>query len=103
MAGLTAQDIAQLLAKTRQKGLYIQKMNEFLASGELGVSAKSTWVELADKKDTTLKQGFDNAKGSKEVADGAENVRVISQEGDVYLVNLTLAADQVEGVETEAA
>jgi hypothetical protein len=95
MAGLNADQIKALLGKTRQKGLYVQRLNEFLASGEAGISVKETWVEFADKKDTTLKQGFDNAKENKEASEGSENVKVIANEGDVFLINLAAAADEL--------
>jgi uncharacterized protein YfaS (alpha-2-macroglobulin family) len=93
MAGLSSEQIAKLLGKTRQKGLYTEKLNEFLQSGEMGVSVKETWVEMRDKKDTTLKQGFDNAKGTKEANEGAELVKVVAskEDNDVYLINLALA------------
>lgn len=94
MAGLTPDQIKALLGKTRQKGLYVQKLNEFLESGEAGISVKEKWVEFAEKKDTTLKQGFDNAKENKEAGEGSENIKVIANEGDVYLINLALAAEE---------
>ena len=95
MAGLSSEQIAKLLGKTRQKGLYTEKLNEFIASQEMGVSVKETWVEMRDKKDTTLKQGFDNAKGTKEAAEGADLVKVVAskEDGDVYLINLALAGE----------
>lgn len=88
MAGLTPEAVAALLSKTRTKGQYIQYLNEFIASGEMGVEANEQWVALRDKQATTLKQGFDNAKDHKDAADGAENIQVIKSEDKVYLVNL---------------
>jgi hypothetical protein len=96
LMGLSAEQIQALLGKTRQKGLYVQRLNEFLASGEMGISAKETWVEFRDKKDTTLKQGFDNAKDNKEAAEGSDMVKVVVSDDDVYLINLSLAGAELE-------
>ena len=97
MAGLTAEQIAQLLGKTRQKGQYIQYLNQFLESGESGICVNEQWIDMKDKKATTLKQGFENAKENKEAAEGSEFVKVISNEDKVYLINL-----QAAGMATEA-
>ena len=97
MAGLTADQIAALLGKTRQKGVYIQYLNQFLDGGESGICVNETWVDLKDKKASTLKQGFENAKENKEAKDGSEFVKVIANEDKVYLINL-----QAAGLETEA-
>lgn len=103
MAGLTAERIAQLLGQTRQKGQYIGLLNSFIESGEMGVDAKEEWPELREKKGTTLKQGFDNARENKEAAAGAEHVRVIKQEESVFLVNMAVAGSQLgDLVATEA-
>jgi hypothetical protein len=98
MAGLTADQIQTLLGKTRTKGVYVQYLNQFIASGEAGVNVNEQWVDLRDKKATTLKQGFENAKDNKEAADGAENVKVISNEDLVYLINLSAAGIEVPPV-----
>jgi hypothetical protein len=98
MAALTAEQIAQLLGKTRQKGVYIQYLNQFLQSAESGVCVNEQWIDLKDKKASTLKQGFENAKENKEAADGSEFVKVIANEDKVYLINL-----QAAGIETPEA
>lgn len=104
MAGLTAEQIQQLLGKSRSKGQYIVHLNSFLASGEGGVCANDEWVDLADKKATTLKQGFENAKTNKDATDGAENVKVLVNEDKVYLINLTAAGVAADAEpEAEAA
>lgn len=92
MAGLSPEQIQALLGKTRQRGIYEEKLIEFVNSGEAGVEVNSQWVELADKKDTTLKQGFENAKQKAHVMEAtegkAELIKVIANEDRVYLVNL---------------
>lgn len=94
MAGMSADQIAQLLGKTRQKGVYTDKLNEFVQSGEMGVCANEQWVEFADKKSATLKQGFEAAKDKKEAIEGADQVKVIVSDEKVYLVNIAVAAEQ---------
>jgi hypothetical protein len=101
MAGLTPEAVAALLSKTRTKGQYIQYLNEFVDSGEMGVEVGEQWVALKDKKGTTLKQGFDNAKDNKEAREGSENVQVIKQDEKVYLVNL--AHEELSAQTEEAA
>jgi hypothetical protein len=91
MAGLTADQIQALLGKTRTKGDYVVKLNAFIESGEQGICVNETWMELKDKKATTLKQGFENAKDNKETSEDAEFVKVIANEDLVYLINLKAA------------
>jgi hypothetical protein len=85
---LTPDRIQELLAKTRQKGIYTQKTTEFLSDGEMGVDVRERWPEFAKKPASTLKQGFDAVKDKKEAPEGAENIKVVKSEEDVYLINL---------------
>ena len=101
MAGLTSEQVAALLSKTRTKGQYIVRLNEFIDSGDMGVEVGEQWVEFRDKKGTTLKQGFDNAKDHKEIHEGADNIQVIKQDEKVYLVNL--AHEEIAQSQEEAA
>jgi hypothetical protein len=94
MAGMSPEQIAALLGKTRQKGLYTKYMGEFLESGEAGVHVNEQWVDLATKKDTTLKQGFEGVKEKKDAPEGADKVKVIASEGQVFLINLAVAGEQ---------
>lgn len=103
VAGLNQEQIMALLSKTRQKGVYTDRLNDFITSGEQGISVNETWADLRGKKATTLKQGFEAAKDKKEAADGADRVIVKSDKAEdgtetVYLINLAL----VEGVEVPA-
>lgn len=95
MAGLTAEQIQALLGKTRSKGVYTTRLNEFVASGDMGISVKETWVEYRDKQANTLKQGFEGAKEKKEAAEGSDQVKVIKQDEDVFLINLAVAGEQL--------
>src|SRR4029077_2772570 len=94
---LSPDQIQALLGKTRTKGDYVVKLNSFLNSGEQGICVNETWVELKDKKATTLKQGFENVKTNKDAAEGADSVKVISADDLVYLVNLKAAGVEANG------
>lgn len=96
LMALSAEQIQALLGKTRQKGQYLDMLTEFVNSGEGGVCANEQWVAIRDKKATTIKQGFENAKEKKEAPAGSENVKVISNEDQVYLINLAAEAVAAE-------
>jgi predicted acylesterase/phospholipase RssA len=93
---LTAEQIASIYAKRRTKGLYQQFLAELLESGENGCDVKETWPQLKDKKATTIKQGFENAKEKKDAPDGSENVDVIVDGEEVYLINSAMVRDLAE-------
>lgn len=99
MPGLTSEQIQALLGKTRQKGIYEKYLIEFVNSGEGGVNANEEWMDLREKKATTLKQGFENAKDKAHVMEATEgraaNVKVLASDDQVYLINLS----NVEGAE----
>lgn len=90
MAGLDPQVIAALLSKSRTKGQYVERINEFLANGEAGISVSEQWPDMSGKNASTLKQGFDNAKDHKEAADGADQIKVVKSDEGVFLINLAL-------------
>lgn len=98
---LTPEEIQALLGKTRSKGQYGVMLAEFLASGDGGVCANEQWVAIRDKKATTIKQGFVNAIEKAGAPEGADKVKVITNEDKVYLINL--AAADVPSQEQEAA
>lgn len=102
MAGLTPEQIAALLGKTRQKGVYTDYLNSFIASGEGGIDVNEQYVDLRDKKPSTLKQGFENAKDKKEAHEDANLVKVVSDGTHVFLINLKVAG-AVPEAEAEAA
>lgn len=96
MAGLTPEQIQALLGSTRTKGLYLAKINQFVESGEAGIAVAEEWpMEFAEKAYATVKQGFENAKNSKNYVGQPDQVKVIVNEEKVYLINL--------GATTEAA
>jgi hypothetical protein len=87
MAGLSADQIAQLMAGSRTKGQYTTYLTDFVNSGEGGVCVNDEWIDLKDKKASTLKQGFENAKDKKDAPAEFANIRVLTNEDKVYLIN----------------
>lgn len=100
--GLTPEQIQALMSGTKTKGQYVLRLNEFVASGEGGIAVAEQWPldygPTAEKKIDTVKQGFENAKNSKNAHADAEHVRVIKNDEQVFLVNLK-AAGQVAPTE----
>ena len=93
---LTPDQIRAVYAKRRTKGLYLNLLDQFIESGEGGISVKEEWsTQFADKKATSLKQGFENAKGKKEAPEGAELVDIIVDGEDVYLLNRAVLGEGV--------
>jgi len=90
MAGMSPEEILQILGQSRTKGEYAGYLKTFLDSGEAGVAVNDTWPALSQKKATTVKQGFENAKDKKDAPEGAENVKVVKSNEQVYLFNLSL-------------
>lgn len=88
LMALTDEQIAALLANTRTKGGYSVKLVEFLDGGDAGIAVAENWPELKDKKDSTVAQGFENAKKNKDAPAAAEFVKVIKNDGQVFLINL---------------
>src|SRR5262245_42720740 len=96
---LTQEQIRSIYAKRRTKGLYNELLEQFMTSGDNGVSVREQWpTQFAwddsqeEEKDkgkqaTTLKQGFENAKDRKDAPDGSELIDVIVDGNDVYLIN----------------
>ena len=95
---LTPDQIKSIYAKRRTKGLYNSLLDAFMESGDPGISVKEEWAtQLGEKKATTLKQGFENAKDRKDAPEGSELVDVIVDGEDVFLINRA----HTEGLETE--
>ena len=106
--GLTPDQIATLLAGSRTKGQYVSRLNEFLNSNTDGVAVAEEWPmdfgPSAEKKPATVKQGFENAKNSKNAANGSDHVRVILNADQVYLIReqAPVATESTESDEVAA-
>lgn len=93
---LTAEQVKAIYAKRRTKGQYNGMLDEFLASGDNGVSVKEEWAtQLGEKKATTLKQGFENAKDRKDAPEGSDLVDVIVDGEDVFLINRNIVTEDI--------
>jgi hypothetical protein len=89
--GLTAEQIAGLMAKKRTKGVYEEKLNELYSdSDEAGVDVAETWpLEFAGKSATTLYQGFSNAAKKLEIDDAVD---IVNRDGHVFILVKTRVA-----------
>lgn len=94
--GLSPEQITQLMQGARTKGQYVEKLNEFLASGQNGVLVTDEWEEFEGRKTATVKQGFDNARDNKNAAEGSDQVKVIVSDDKVYLINLAVTGGASE-------
>lgn len=93
---LSNDQIRAIYAKRRTKGLYTQFLAEILESGDNGCDVKETWPQLADKKASTIKQGFENAKEKKDAPEGADAIDVIVDGEQVFLINANMVGALVE-------
>ena len=100
---LSPDEVRAIYAKRRTKGLYDSLLVEFLESGDNGVSVKEQWAELADKKAQTLKQGFENSKDRKGAPEGSDQIDVIVDGENVYLINKVVAGIEAEDAELAEA
>jgi hypothetical protein len=100
---LTDAQIQALLANTRTKGVYTTYLGQFIQSGEGGVCVNEQWMDLRDKKASTLKQGFENAREGKNAPEGAEFVKVLTNEDKVYLINLKSAGIELPATDAGEA
>lgn len=102
MPGLTAEQIQALMQGRSRKGLYLAKLNEFVSSGEGGVCVHDEWpLEFADKNATATKQGFENAKNSKNAPAGSDGIIVINNDEKTFLINPAAAGVEAPAAEVE--
>jgi hypothetical protein len=95
---LTPEQIQAIYAKRRTKGLYERYLAEFLESGENGVLVGEQWPDLKDKKAQTVKQGFEGAtvdKKDRKAPEGSDQVDIIVDGENVYLLNRAVLGEQV--------
>jgi hypothetical protein len=91
--------IQELLAAGRTRGAYGSVLKSFLDSGEAGIEVPLDSGEIAGKSSKQAKTGLDNARkrtddNGKLVYEGSQNVRVIEQEGHVFLINTSVTSDE---------
>lgn len=98
MATIDAAKIAELLAKGRVRGGYDKVLSDFLANGEAGIEVDLTTGVIAGKTSKQAQMGLNLAKkrtddNGKLIHEGAQNVRVIESDGNVYLINTAVTQE----------
>jgi len=93
--------IQELLAAGRTRGAYGTVLSDFLTSGEAGIEVPLDSGPIAGKSSKQAKTGLDSARKRTDekgnlVYAGAQNVRVIEQDGHVYLINTDSAEEADE-------
>lgn len=81
--------IADLLAGSRQRGVYDAELKAFVESGTRGIKVSLTEGAFAGKKAGSVKTGFENARKKLENKD---SIRVVLHEDQVYVLNTAVAA-----------
>jgi hypothetical protein len=94
---LTAEQIQALLSNQKSRGDYDAEIREFLAGGEAGILVPLDSGRFSGKDAKKVKTGLDNARKRTTdagglVHEGANNVKVIVSEDQVFLVNTAVAA-----------
>lgn len=83
--------IASLLAGSKQRGVYKEEGEAFIARGNRGEAVDLTNGTLAGKKPQSVKTGFENWR--KTLAEEVKpNIQVILNEENVYLINKSVEA-----------
>lgn len=90
MTALTAEQIQELLATSKQRGEYDRFLAEFRESNEPGVGVPLDSGVFNGKKAQSVKTGLDNARKRLDEADQG-NIRVILHDDAVYLINTAVA------------
>jgi hypothetical protein len=83
--------ITELQAGSKQRGLYTDELNAFIARENRGEEVDLTDGALAGKKPQSVKTGFENAR--KKLSDELKpTIQVILNEDHVYLINKAVEA-----------
>lgn len=105
---LTSDQITELLASSRSRGEYDQYLKEFMESGDPGRLVERDGGILAGKTEDQTKVGLENAKkrtndAGELVHKGANLIKVIKKEGQVYVIDTSKVEGHVEDGEPVAA
>ena len=98
---LTPERIQELLADGRTRGAYGQVLKSFLDSGDAGIEVPLDTGDIAGKSSKQAKTGLDMARKRTDdngnlVYPGANAVRVVEQDGHVFLINTGVAGEASE-------
>lgn len=88
---LTNDQIAELLASSKQRGVYEDVLKATLATGNRGEMVDLENGPLAGKKPQSVKTGLENAK-RKLPEDQQAAVRIILSEENVFVINTAVEA-----------
>lgn len=88
---LSADKVAELLASSKQRGVYEDELKSILAHGNRGEQVDLESGTLAGKKPQSVKTGLENAK-KKLDEDVRANVRIILSEDQVFVINTAVEA-----------
>ena len=86
-----ADELASILSGARGRGDYKTVLEEFIGAEIRLAEVPLTMGLFENKKASTVKTGFENAKNGKNPPEGADQVKVIKKEDKVYLVNQAVA------------
>jgi hypothetical protein len=105
---LTADQITELLASSRSRGEYDQFLKGFMESGDAGTLVDREGGILAGKSEDQAKVGLENAKkrtndAGELVHKGANLIKVIKKEGQVYIIDTSKVEGHVPDSEPVAA
>lgn len=104
MTGLTPDQIAEILGKSRGRNVYGPKLIEFMESDEAAINVAETWpIEFGEKSATAMYQSFRKAAENAKVADQL-SIRML--DGAVYLLHtekvaLALNLDTPDEIEAD--
>jgi hypothetical protein len=90
-ATLDADAITALLAKSKQRGEYDRQLKAFLESEAPGIQVPLTEGPFNGKASSSVKAGFEGAKKREGAPEGANEVRVIVDGENVYLIRQDMA------------
>jgi len=95
---LDATTIAALLAKGRVRGGYDKVLADFIESGDAGIEVDLTSGHIAGKTAKQATTGLNLARkrvddNGKPRIEGGASVRVVEQDGSVFLINTAVASE----------
>jgi len=100
---LSAEKIAELMAKKRTKGAYEDKLHILMTeSDEPGIDVQEQWpLDFGSKNATALYQGFRNAAEKLEIADQLD---ILQRDDHVFILVKSRVSEMFEDTtdETEA-
>ena len=85
-------EINEVQAGARGRGDYKVVLQQFIEAGIRMARIPLDRGTFEQKKASTVKTGFENAKNAKNPVEGADQVQVVKKEDQIYLVNKAVSA-----------